>query len=399
MYKGGKFLASGGFGCVYRPALLCRGDKTTKRDYNKVSKIMKFYNAYDELEQTSYIDKIDPDFDFHMRTPVLCKLGDIDNKEDNHLNECPNIQPFEVMNTLRTYTDEWLERNKSFGDIIKYKDRLWHAEELCVLQQDYGGMPISKWFKSKDKTHLTPKLFKKLLYALEPLFRGLYKSIKKNFINIDIKDDNILYNPDTNRFIFIDFGAAGSIDNIKENHMHFFRNHYFPLPFDSILFNNYRLSSDEIIDKYFTSYNYDLHKKLFNDYNQLHNLELLKKNKQSFLDSKTQYFTNYLKAIPVYSFGIYLAEILQKFTGRLQKDKIFDNQLYNDFKNLIYDMINPDYTTRLTPIKTYYRFIKILNRFGGGGKRKKTKKYKNKSKNMRYSRRYKSKSHKRLKHK
>ena len=56
--KGGKVLASGGYGCVFTPALKCEGSK--KRDINKVSKLMTDKHATQEYEEIISIkEKLD----------------------------------------------------------------------------------------------------------------------------------------------------------------------------------------------------------------------------------------------------------------------------------------------------------------------------------------------------
>ena len=60
--KAGKTIGSGGFGCVFRPALKCKG--VNERESNKISKVMTSNNALDEYNQimllkdkTGYSDK------------------------------------------------------------------------------------------------------------------------------------------------------------------------------------------------------------------------------------------------------------------------------------------------------------------------------------------------------
>ena len=50
---GGSVLASGGFGCVFSPALLCKGQ--TKRKRNTVSKLMTEKHALEEYHDISNI--------------------------------------------------------------------------------------------------------------------------------------------------------------------------------------------------------------------------------------------------------------------------------------------------------------------------------------------------------
>ena len=46
--SGGKVIASGGFGCVFRPALKCKGQ--TSREKNKITKLMLKKYATEEYE-------------------------------------------------------------------------------------------------------------------------------------------------------------------------------------------------------------------------------------------------------------------------------------------------------------------------------------------------------------
>ena len=55
---GGKVIASGGYGCVFNPALKCEG--SSKRDSNKISKLMTERHATQEYEEINQIkDKLD----------------------------------------------------------------------------------------------------------------------------------------------------------------------------------------------------------------------------------------------------------------------------------------------------------------------------------------------------
>ena len=51
--KGGKVLASGGFGCVFSPALKCKNTK--KREYGKISKLMTEKHAIQEYKEIKNI--------------------------------------------------------------------------------------------------------------------------------------------------------------------------------------------------------------------------------------------------------------------------------------------------------------------------------------------------------
>ena len=51
--KGGKVIASGGYGCVFSPALKCKG--SSKRENNKITKLMTERHATDEYNEINSI--------------------------------------------------------------------------------------------------------------------------------------------------------------------------------------------------------------------------------------------------------------------------------------------------------------------------------------------------------
>jgi len=56
--KGGKVIASGGFGCVFNPALKCKG--SNKRESGKITKLMTEKHATSEYEEINGIkEKLD----------------------------------------------------------------------------------------------------------------------------------------------------------------------------------------------------------------------------------------------------------------------------------------------------------------------------------------------------
>ncbi len=54
--KGGKIIASGGFGCIFKPALKC--ENSVDREPNKISKLMTEKNANEEYTQIKKFQKI-----------------------------------------------------------------------------------------------------------------------------------------------------------------------------------------------------------------------------------------------------------------------------------------------------------------------------------------------------
>jgi len=118
-----KMIAKGGFGCVYYPQLLCKGE--TERG-NGVSKVMKFCDAKMELKESLNIDKIDPNFLFHLKTPKLYNIKDI---ETDCLEEC-----FICVN-----------------NVYCCNNGLWHnatTSPPAVLQMPYGGISLYQYYSN-----------------------------------------------------------------------------------------------------------------------------------------------------------------------------------------------------------------------------------------------------------
>ena len=80
-----KVLGEGAYGCVHKPSLHCKGDSTFNYD-NYVSKLMKTSNAKDELKEFVTIHQYDPNDEYHLGTPKLCK---------------PDLSPSEVMKDIK----------------------------------------------------------------------------------------------------------------------------------------------------------------------------------------------------------------------------------------------------------------------------------------------------------
>ena len=74
--KGGKVIASGGYGCVFDPALKCEG--ASKREANKISKLMTEDHATSEYEEINKIkDQLDsiPNYQDYFLIYQLLDLG------------------------------------------------------------------------------------------------------------------------------------------------------------------------------------------------------------------------------------------------------------------------------------------------------------------------------------
>ena len=225
--KGGKVIASGGFGCVFSPALKCQG--ATKREKNKISKLMTERHALQEYEEIDNIkQKLDviPDYtDYFLLSDItICRPAPLTETD---------LQQFSKTCTA-------LPKNN-----IKKNNINSSLDKMMALNIPNGGLPVDDYIYDNGSftkildVHITlVKLFKK----------GIIPMNKKNIYHCDIKDSNVLVDTTVGmKTRLIDWGL--STEYIP------FRNQQFPstwrnrplqfnVPFSVIIF------SDAFIEKY-----------------------------------------------------------------------------------------------------------------------------------------------------
>lgn len=194
IYAGGKFLAKGSFGCVYKPALKCK-DKPTRLD-GYVSKIMGKNHAEIEIEEQKEIDKIDPNYYYHLKIGESCIPDMPDTQNDNRLTEC-NL----MGRDLDTYA------NSRNIDKLQEDYRIVHIED--------GGMGLDGWIKNMNnvKKFKDVKFCEMMLYNFTRIIYALDEFNRHKMGHFDLKTGNIVYNDKTNRFNLIDFGFLSAYDD------------------------------------------------------------------------------------------------------------------------------------------------------------------------------------------
>lgn len=169
--SGGSVLASGGFGCVFRPALVCKGNKNRKPRY--VSKLMTVRHADEEYKFINNIRsklKGIPDFSNHFL------LDDIDICEPKSLTSS-DLSNFDKK--CRALSKDGIES----GNI---NDSL---HTLKLLNIPDGGIAIDDYIfngGSFDKLLILNKKMIDLFTA------GIVPMNKNHIFHSDIKDSNIL---------------------------------------------------------------------------------------------------------------------------------------------------------------------------------------------------------------
>jgi len=80
--NGGKYIASGTYGCIYAPSLKCKRERFRR---NGASKLMQHSEAIKEISEQKKVDLIDRHFEYHLKPPHMCEIGEFDKETDNLL--------------------------------------------------------------------------------------------------------------------------------------------------------------------------------------------------------------------------------------------------------------------------------------------------------------------------
>ena len=229
--QGGKVLASGGFGCVFTPALKCIGK--ANRDKNKISKLMTNKHAKEEYDELLYVNnklKTIPDYKnyFLIDDFTLCKPSKLTQDDLKNYRECGALEK----------------------EGITKKNINNQLDKLLAINMPYGGITVED-FIINNKHY--PQLIKLNDKLLELLKNGILEMNKKHIYHSDIKASNILIllqdtgNDESMKVRLIDWSLTVEYIPFKNNK---FPNNWknrplqFNVPFSIILF------TDLFVDSY-----------------------------------------------------------------------------------------------------------------------------------------------------
>jgi serine/threonine protein kinase len=220
--KGGEVIASGGFGCVFSPALICEGSK--KRETGKITKLMKERYALDEYEEISkFKNKLDDIKDyknyFLIDDITLCKPAKL-SKQDltNYSKKCGALPKDKITKT---------NINKNLNKVM-------------ALNIPDGGIPVDDYIYNNGSFQKMFNLNDKLKQLLK---NGIIPMNERNIYHCDLKDSNILVKEfdDTIKTRIIDWGLATEyIPHKDEPFPTTWRNRplQFNVPFSVIIFTD-----------------------------------------------------------------------------------------------------------------------------------------------------------------
>jgi serine/threonine protein kinase len=226
--KGGKVLASGGYGCVFSPALKCEGE--SQRASNKISKLMSEKHAKHEYEEIN---------------SIKTKLDTIKNYEnyfliyDATLCNPSKLTSFDLEDFTSTCT-ALPKHNITKTNINSNLDK------LMSLNMPNGGLPVDDYLHEDGSFE---KIYNLHICLMNLLKKGIVPMNEKNIFHCDIKDSNTLVD-NSNEIIktrLIDWGLTTEYVPFKDNPFpKSWRNRplQFNVPFSVIIF------SDSFVEKY-----------------------------------------------------------------------------------------------------------------------------------------------------
>ncbi len=217
--KGGKVIASGGFGCVFDPPLRCKGKQ---REKNKVSKLMierHVLSEFNEIEQIKKVLKKIPNYSnyFLVDDFSICDPEKLDSEDlTNFKKKCSALPKKDI-------TEKNINEN---------------LDKLMILNMPHGGIPIDDFiYNIKD--------YKELItlnnHLIDLLNHGIVPMNRNHVFHTDVKDSNILISQDKSKTRLIDWGLTTEyVPNIDAEFPKKWKNRsvQFNVPFSLIIFTD-----------------------------------------------------------------------------------------------------------------------------------------------------------------
>lgn len=224
---GGKVIASGGFGCVFSPALKCEGSKS--RGKNRISKLLTKKHALEEYDEIQKFKK---------------KLDKIPNYQNYFL-----IDDFDICKPAKLDKSDLVSFKTKCSalpkDKITQENINTSLDRVFALNMPNGGLPVDDFIFKNNSYKNIIKLNNTLIKLLN---NGIIPMNKNNIYHCDIKDSNILVdNTSKLKARLIDWGLSTEyIPNMDQPFPKTWRNRpfQFNVPFSIVIF------SDLFFDKY-----------------------------------------------------------------------------------------------------------------------------------------------------
>ena len=189
--KGGEALASGGFGCIFKPALRCKGSNTR---INGVSKMSMEKHGKQEMLEIGRIKE---------------KLKKINNYQKHYLLDVEMCSPEKLtIDDMKQFDKKCyaLTRNN-----INEKNVNSRINRLTILNMPDAGLDLKDWLLFNGKI-TKEKMFLLNDIVTDMIMNGVRPMNNAGVIHHDLKDRNIMIDKYLTARI-IDWGLAGVVKN------------------------------------------------------------------------------------------------------------------------------------------------------------------------------------------
>ena len=224
--KSAKAIDSGGYGCIFSPALKCSNKKTRTNGISKLSFIQNSNVEWNVLKDVKNMLSKIPNYNeyFLISNISTCIPDKLTTSDKENFNKCSSLE-------------------ESGYNATNINDNL---NKFKIINMPYGGVNLDHII---DFNVLPFKELNSLLQKL--LVNGIIPMNKLKIYHFDIKSSNILYN--NNKVKIIDFGEMGISTNTKiVPSILFNRAIQYNSPFSRILYDSY---VSENLRKFFIKYN------------------------------------------------------------------------------------------------------------------------------------------------
>ena len=232
--SGGNAFTSGGFGCLFKPALKCKNMKiNSEPGTNMVTKLMTKKHAIDEYKQIQLFKTI---------------LENIPNYRNYFLVDgFSKCQPAELtVDDLKDFDENCSALKKKKFTAANINNKL---NTILALNMPDGGIDVDDYiFSFKDKFSLAENYINLNTCLVNLLVNGIEPMNNSKLYHCDVKGSNILVSLDNEKKTrLIDWGLSVYREDVSERHIPDKldrRPFQFNVPFSVILFNK------KFIEKY-----------------------------------------------------------------------------------------------------------------------------------------------------
>ena len=335
--EGGKLLAEGGYGCVFRPGINCNGSMMTTKKY--VSKIQPFdKSAKNEIEIGKIIQTINGYINHFSPVVKNCSIN------------------------IATIRDE--DKNKCTIFKKKKTKKFILMKLLFINGEDF----IDYMIKHKNSVQIVDNI----INSYNHMLRALSMLIGKKLVHYDLKGTNILFDETKQAPLLIDFGLSIQVDKINmENLKNFFyvfapQYYVWPLEVHYLSFILHKKKNPELKDlkmivNIFIKNNKALTKNFSPNFIKKYNEKCLKQlkiyNALPYMQ-RLEKIVNYWTTFDNYSLSI----MYLKFISYINLGKYPNNQFIIFFSQLLLKNIDPNPANRLSIIENIHTFNGFLHK-------------------------------------